>query len=160
MSCTALQANNWSLEDLELHIDIGATDIQGANDTIVERLILEGAVYSSGSSRANTSGGSGSVELSEELRHPLPPSRLSWRPKLHSHSSGGSDGKSGSDSSSSRLELPLYHDQTRQSLVGEIYVQAPVSTTGSGSGSAADSSLTAGVWAQRGVAFVMRSYAM
>lgn len=80
--------------------------------------------------------GSKGLELSEVLRSTLPPCRLRWQPRT-----------SGLDCSSNRLLLPLYRDQTRIALVSEVLVSRPV-------GASDD------VWAQRGVALVMKSYAI
>lgn len=48
------QANKWSLEELELYLDVGSTAIESAQDTIVQGLALEGAAWD----------GVGSIKLS------------------------------------------------------------------------------------------------
>ena len=115
---------------MELCLEVDKAVAETAAETVVNGLSLEGAVYANGR-----------LSLTEDLRHALPPSRFVWRPRPASLPAA-----SGGDS---RLVLPLYRDQTRSSLVAEVLVYPR------DSGAAA---VAANVWAQRGVAVVMRSY--
>jgi hypothetical protein len=94
----------WSLEELELYLDIGEETITGAQDTIANRLVLECAQWTR----------EGGLELSSSLRCLLPPSRMRW--KLRS---------SDESSSVSCMTLPVYLNDTRRSLVVEVKVPLP-----------------------------------
>lgn len=128
----AAQVHGWSLEELELVLDINCTTSRAPTDALVEGLCLEGAEYS----------GNGSLVLSELLSCLLPPSRLSW----HKSTSTGSGG-------TTSLVLPLYRDQTRMTLVCNLVISNPYSNKSTG-GDLSES------WTQRSVAVVMKSYGL
>jgi hypothetical protein len=132
--------NKWSLEDLELYLEIdcggdgsaGSSDAAGA--TLVEGLVLEGAQFDSAAS---------SIRLSEELRCRLPLSRLSWRRKQDRPVSVNSS--IGTEQTQGSYQLfPLYLNEGRGSLVAQVLLQTP-------------GAVPKHVWSQRGVAFVMNS---
>ena len=119
------QSNNWSLENLDLYLDLDTTSTAGTKttgDVMVEGLLLEGAAWKDGS-----------MTLSEDLRTVLPLCQLSWKPKA--------------SSSSEYLTLPLYRDQTRAYLIAQVLVRKPKTASEY-------------IWAQRGVAFVVKSYVL
>ena len=67
------QVNRWSLEDLELFLELGSgagTQAESSQETVVEGLLLEGAKWANGT-----------LQLSDELRCSLPPSKLRWQLK-------------------------------------------------------------------------------
>ena len=80
----------------------------------------------------STDGGGGGLRLSDVLRCSLPPSRLRWRQR--------------GDGGGSFVRLPLYLNDARAVLVAEVLVPAPAA------------SVPAGVWAQRGVAVILKSF--
>jgi len=88
----------WSLEELELFLEIEKTEIESEQDTIIEELVLEGAIWINES-----------IKLSDELRCKLPPSRLTWRLK-NQRPSG------------SYIQFPIYLNEARNSLVAEVLV--------------------------------------
>lgn len=109
---------------------MGLTQCEGPQDTAVDGLVLEGAAW--GSDGDGASGGG--LRLSDVLRCQLPPSRLRWRQR--------GDGSSGA----AFLRLPLYLNEARSVLVAEVLVPAPAVSG------------AAGVWAQRGVAVILKSF--
>jgi Dynein heavy chain C-terminal domain len=129
LSFYSLKANKWSLEDLELYLEIGCDTAEGVQDAVVEGLVLEGAR----SLPATSSSSSSSLELCEDLRTNLPPSRLRWRLK-------------GDKPSYICTAFPLYLNTSRAELVTEIIVR----TDGS-------AHVLPCIWAQRGVAFIIQS---
>lgn len=129
ISFYCLKANKWSLEDLELYLEIGCDTAEGVQDAVVEGLVLEGAR----SLPATTSSSSSSLQLCEDLRTDLPPSRLRWRLK-------------GDKPSYVCTAFPLYLNTSRAELVTEIIVR----TDGS-------AHVLPCIWAQRGVAFIIQS---
>ncbi len=133
-----LQANEWSLEDLELYLDIGAAAASSGGeasshhapsagqDSIVAGLMLEGARYVAGDG----------VQLSDQLRSKLPDSHLRWRLKT--------DAAARATSATTYVELPLYLNSSRTSLLADVLLAVP-------------SSVPRHVWAQRGVGIIMQS---
>lgn len=99
------QANKWSLEDLELSLDIGVSTCEGVQDTVVEGLTLEGVSWRDGA-----------LALSAELRSKLPPSRLRWNLKSKRTSSSESD---------NFIIFPMYLNESRQSVVAEVLLKPP-----------------------------------
>jgi hypothetical protein len=97
--------NKWSLEDLELYLEVGCVSVSNQlTDTIVEGLYLEGAKCVE----------MGSVELSEDSKFKLPSSKLSWKLR--------------SSSPSSNYQLfPLYLNESRSTLVAEVLLAVPQS---------------------------------
>lgn len=91
----------WSLEELELFLEIEKTDIESEQDTIIEEFVLEGAKW--------TNGG---IKLSDELRCKLPPSRLTWRRKSQRPSGN-------------YTQFPVYLNEARSSLVAVVLVETP-----------------------------------
>ena len=98
------QANQWSLEDLELHLEIGVAASEGVADTIIRNLVFECAQWTEAEG----------ITLSSSLRSRLPPSRLRWRRRQEAPRAGGAF-----------LALPVYLDETRSSLVVEVLVDIP-----------------------------------
>lgn len=86
---------------------------------LVEGLLLEGAQWAEGKG----------LSLSDNLRCPLPPSRLRWRLRQ--------------DKVAGCLYFPMYLDETRAVLVVEVLVLAPPGAA-----------VPRHIWAQRGVGFV------
>jgi len=119
------QEREWSLEDLELQLDIGQTACEGPQDTVVEGLVLEGAAWGSDGP------GAAALQLSDALSCPLPPSRLRWRQRT---------GAAAGDS----LRLPLYLNEARGVLVAEVLLST-----------ANAPAVAPHVWAQRGVAVIL-----
>ena len=134
----------WSLEDLDLHLDIGQTAPDSEACVLVEGLVLEGGAQwaASPSTGTGTEGGVGGVlSLSEVLQCPLPPSRLRWVPR-------GSTPAPAPASASRLLKLPMYLTEARAVLVADVWVNLSPTVSSSSSGSA-------WVWAQRGVCIVL-----
>mmetsp|Transcript_30628 Transcript_30628/g.84192 ORF Transcript_30628/g.84192 Transcript_30628/m.84192 type:complete len:326 (+) Transcript_30628:2-979(+) len=121
------QVNQWSLEDVELTIEIGAST-GTSQDTGVDGVMLEGAKWNDDTK---------ALELSEILRSSLPRCVLRWTHK--------SDRQ---QKSSAELEkyvhLPLYLHEERTVTVAEVllYVDSPIPSH---------------VWAQRGAALILQS---
>lgn len=105
---------------------VGCDKVEGMQDSIVEGLEVEGA-------RWTGDPGSSSLQLCEDLRSALPPSRLRWRQK---------DEKS----KSTCVAFPLYLNSSRGELVAEVLVMT-----------SERDSVSACTWARRGVAFIMQS---
>jgi hypothetical protein len=127
------QVNQWSLEDLELSLEIDHDHHDAKNNNIgiiIEGLVLEGASYN---------GKSQSIELSESLRCRLPLSRLCWRRKQNN------DDK--------RLVFPLYLNDSRRVLVSNIYLDHTKNFSNL-------DIIPKYIWSQRGVAFIMQSFAV
>lgn len=121
------QENKWSLEELELYLEIGESTVETVQDTIVEGVLLVGAIWVPASSDAG-----GSLTLSEDLRSALPLSRLRWRLR--------NDRPTGEF-----ISFPLYLNESRSHLLVEALVKAPLSL------------IPSHVWAQRGVCFLMQA---
>ena len=100
----AAQTNGWSLEELELFLDIGINAVEGTMDTVIEGVVLESAHWSAGTG----------VVLSTDLRCPLPPSRLRW------YTSAARKEKY-----PETITLPVYLNDSRSSLVVEVFLPAP-----------------------------------
>lgn len=94
-------------------------------DVIVEGLLLEGARCAPSSS---------TLQLCEDLRTNLPPSRLRWRLKTDKPSW-------------CCTAFPMYLNSSRSELVTEVLLRTEE-----------NAKLPPSSWAQRGVAFVMQSY--
>eukprot|EP01041_Mallomonas_annulata_P000303 gene303-544_t len=125
------QMNKWSLEELELYLEIGSGGGDGSSSsssssssTIVEGLVLEGASWRDG----NDAG----LSLSSELRCTLPPSRLRWCRRQDKVAAGDF------------CSFPVYLNELRTSLVVDVLVRLP-------------SAVNRHVWAQRGTAFVLQA---
>jgi hypothetical protein len=95
------QANKWSLEELELSLEIGETKCEGVHDTIVEGLTLEGASWTQSS-----------FVLTSDLRCRLPPSRLRWCLRHSQQEKRG-------------MYFPIYLNESRSSVVVEVLVKPP-----------------------------------
>jgi hypothetical protein len=119
------QGNKWSLEELELYLEIGCSQAEGVQDSIVEGLQLEGARFSPDTVTTGT------LELCDEIRSPLPLSRLRWR--LRSDRPAGNF-----------VSFPVYLNASRSELVVEVLLRTPAE-------------VPTHVWAQRGVGFVMQT---
>lgn len=103
----ASQANNWSLEELELTLEVGQEGCEGVADTIVRSVIVECAQWSEKEGLA----------LSSTLRSRLPPSRLRWGRRA-SLEAKPEDGR--------RVTFPVYLNESRADLVAEVWVRVPV----------------------------------
>ena len=119
------QVNKWSLEDLELYLEVGCDNAEGVQDVIVEGLLLEGAKCALSSS---------TLQLCEDLRTNLPPSRLRWRLKTDKPSW-------------SCTAFPMYLNSSRTEMVTEVLLRTED-----------NAKLPPSCWAQRGVAFVMQPH--
>lgn len=97
------QATNWSLEELELYLEIGEDKINGVQDYIIEGLVLECAEWS----KENGLGTKAS-----SLRCRLPPSLLRWRRKCDRPSSN-------------YKTFPIYLSDARTSLIVEVLLLTP-----------------------------------
>lgn len=100
-------------------------------DSIVEGLIVEGAKWAMGPSSASAS--TFSLQLCEDLRSPLPPSRLRWRQKQDK-------------SKFACVSFPLYLNSSRTELVAEVLLRMHDTND-----------VSVCTWARRGVAFIMQS---
>jgi hypothetical protein len=99
------QINQWSLEELELYLDIGESTIEGCHDTIVANLVLESAQWTA----------QDGLELSSSLRCRLPPSRLRWRRRCDRPSADF-------------ITFPIYLNETRIHLIVEVLINLPANT--------------------------------
>ena len=124
------QAYKWSLEDVELYLEVGYDKIEGMQDVIVEGLIAEGAKWAIDPSSSSSSS---SLQLCEELRSSMPPSRLRWSLKQDK-------------SKWSCVTFPLYLNSSRTELIAEVLVMT-----------SDNDNVPISSWAQRGVAFIMQS---
>ncbi len=102
-----LQANQWSLEELELHLNHNDLSMS-AESFSVEGLILGGAQFVDGA-----------LQLSDELRNQLPVCNISWRQRRARAAQ--------LDSVSAVTSIPLYLNQERKSLVADVLVSIPIS---------------------------------
>lgn len=96
------QMKQWSLEELELYLDIGVNSAEGIEDTIVRNMILECAQWSEADG----------ITLSSSLRSRLPTSRLRWRRREDKPSRN-------------LMTFPVYLDETRANLVVEVLIEIP-----------------------------------
>eukprot|EP01038_Epipyxis_sp_PR26KG_P004455 gene4455-6300_t len=96
------QVNKWSLEDLELFLEIGVNTAESAQDYVVMGLTMEGAKFSN-----NT------LLLSDESTYRLPESRLKWRLKQER------------PKNVSFLSFPIYLNETRKPLVSKVLIETP-----------------------------------
>ena len=128
------------MEELELVVEIDCATARGPSDGIVTGLCLEGAAY------VNKA-----LVLSEELRCTLPPCRISWTQSKASTQleSGGSGNNGSSVSKNTQLVLPIYKDQTRETLISEVRVICDV--TG-------DKNADKTNWCQRSVAILIKAF--
>ena len=94
------QVNKWSLEELELYLEIGIGDAEGVADTVVRNLVFECAQWSE----------SDGITLSASLRSRLPISRLRWCRRTDSPPGNF-------------ITFPVYLDTTRANLVVEVLVE-------------------------------------
>lgn len=98
------QVSQWSLEDLELYLEIGVEEAEGVADTIVRHLVFECAQWTEGEG----------ILLSSSLRSRLPTSRLRWR-RREDKPVGGNF-----------MLFPVYLDASRDNLVVEVLLDIPV----------------------------------
>ena len=124
------QAYKWSLEDVELYLEVGCDKIEGMQDVIVEGLIAEGAKWAIDPSSSSSSS---SLQLCEELRSSMPPSRLRWRLRQDKLKW-------------SCVTFPLYLNSSRTELVAEVLLRT-----------SDNDNVAISTWARRGVAFIMQS---
>lgn len=96
------QANKWSLEELELYLDIGVDVSEGVQDTLIERLVIEGAEWSKAEG----------LKFSSALRQGLPPSRLRWK-------------RRNAEADNDCMAFPIYLNESRSTLVVEVLVRPP-----------------------------------
>jgi hypothetical protein len=121
----AAHAYKWSLEELELYLEIGIDKVEGIQDVIVEGLFLEGANWIQNPLSTSP------LQLCEELRSPLPLSRLRWRLRQ-------------SRPEGAFVAFPLYLNSSRSELVVEVLLRVP-------------NEVPVCTWAQRGVAFILQA---
>ncbi len=121
-----LQENKWSLEDLELYLDVGGDVLMPgiAQDALVHGLLVQGAAWLPDKQR---------LVFSDDLHSSLPPCKLKWRPR----------GTSVKAATSSLTLLPVYSGESRKSLVTQVLV-------------ATVEGKTAQQWAQRSVALLLQ----
>ena len=126
-----VQVNKWSLEELELYLEIGP-NAGARNDqigyTTIEGLVLESAKWSPSKDSKSSAE---NLELSSDLRCMLPPSRLRWCRRA--------DRPQGD-----YLPFPIYRNDSRTSLIAEVLVCLPMT-------------LPKYVWAQRGTGFLLQA---
>ena len=114
---------------MELYLEVGCDKIEGMQDVIVEGLIAEGAKWATDPSSPSTS----SLQLCEELRSSMPPSRLRWRLRQDKLKS-------------TCVTFPLYLNSSRTELVAEVLLRT-----------SDNDNVAISTWARRGVAFIMQS---
>jgi len=96
------QEYKWSLEELELYLDIGEEEVEGVHDTVISKLLLESAMWIP----------QDGLQLSSEIQCRLPASRLRWRRRCdRPHTE--------------YMTLPVYMNEMRSSLVVEVLVPQP-----------------------------------
>jgi hypothetical protein len=95
-----MQVNNWSIEDLELYLEIGQETREGVHDTILENLLLESAEWDAARG----------LVISSTLRCQLPKSRARWR--LHDQRPEKKYGK-----------FPVYLSESRTVVAVEVFVE-------------------------------------
>lgn len=95
------QVNKWSLEELELYLDIGCDTIDSVQDTIIEGLVLQGAKWDNSK-----------IILSDDLKCHLPLSRLRW--KLRNNIMD-----------KNYVQFPIYLNDARSNLLVEVFVLIP-----------------------------------
>ncbi len=121
------QMNKWSLEDLELYLDIGGDLLYESSpfDTSIHGLLLQGACWSEMEKR---------IVFCDNLRFALPSCKLKWRLKTPFESCSGK---------ANCTIIPIYINENRKQLVSQVIV----STT---------QAVSRDQWAQRSVAFVLQ----
>lgn len=122
-----MQLNQWSLEDLELYLDIDGDKLHESRsfDTTVHGLVLQGAAWAQGEQR---------LVFSDDLRFSVPVSKLKWRLKSHTET----------QSNAHATSIPMYINENRKQLVSQVFVSTSAEIAGVH-------------WAQRSVAFVLQS---
>jgi dynein heavy chain 1 len=94
--------NSWSLEELELFLEIGVSIVERDTDIVLRGLVLE-----------NASWVNGSLSLSSDLRQRLSSCRLRWQLRNQV------------DSSAAIVKVPVYLTESRKSLVVEVRLLLP-----------------------------------
>ena len=97
--------NKWSVEDLELYLDIG----RGSGARVSGQENVQGLRLQGGAEWTADRG----LCLADTLACPLPPSGLCWRPRA------------ATTAAESCLELPLYVSDARQAVVATCLVTLP-----------------------------------
>jgi Dynein heavy chain C-terminal domain len=126
--CVCLQINGWSLDDLDLWLEIGHESQDGqlhvsqSNGFLVEGLTLEGASWSQ----------AGGITLTDELRCKLPVSSFTWKERSKLEATSHCD-----------MSLPMYLNQGRGVVVAVLYVHV-------------SREVLAVPWAQRGVCVLLQ----
>jgi hypothetical protein len=151
--------HSWSLEEMELFLDIGTSSSSSANNTLMfgdspydlraSGLIIQGAKYDSVKH---------CIVFSEELNEALPTSFFKWRLKssiVRKENENGYDqitnaSSSDSNTSHSVIQLPIYYTDNRKHLMHALYVTV---SPASGGGQVIPSYQ----WAQRSVAIVLQT---
>eukprot|EP01119_Soliformovum_irregulare_P015549 TRINITY_DN4380_c0_g1_i7.p1 TRINITY_DN4380_c0_g1~~TRINITY_DN4380_c0_g1_i7.p1 ORF type:complete len:519 (+),score=196.29 TRINITY_DN4380_c0_g1_i7:67-1623(+) len=103
----AAQANSWSVESLELQVEVlpmGTEPEADATSFIVRDVVLEGAAW-----RNN------SLELTSEISQPLPPVKFIWRLKSTEETEKRED----------RIVLPIYLNETRAEFLVAVELTKP-----------------------------------
>ena len=93
------QINSWSLEELELYLEIGTSTVERDTDIVLRGLVLENANWADGS-----------ISLTSDLRQRLPTSRLRWEQR----------GGSSTASLTPIIKVPVYLSDLRKALVCEV----------------------------------------
>lgn len=96
------QVNQWSLEDLELYLDIDGDHMhaKSSHDTSVQGLILQGASWQASTKH---------IAFSDDLRHILPLSSFKWRLKTNKVQG-------------TTTTIPIYINENRKQLVSQVIV--------------------------------------
>lgn len=93
------QENKWSLEDLELYLDVTGSLLPGLpQDVTVAGLTVQGASWVNDSHLA----------FSDDLRHALPACKIKWRPR-------GMQPKAAAVTA-----IPVYVNESRKTLVSQV----------------------------------------
>lgn len=141
------KANSWSLEDIELFLDVANDQLfsSAPYDLSITGLILQGAAFNAVTS---------SINFSEELHNLLPQSKLKWRLKNQITQPAG-DRKTKSYATihgHALIQLPLYRNDNRKELITSLFMKVSVSHH-----HGAKDVIPAYQWAQRSVAIVLET---
>ncbi len=121
----AAQANQWSLESIELTVQLApeADNVQGSATD--QSFVLTGLTLEGGAAWDFTAG---QLALSNDMTRALPPTRFRWRQKAAAAAAAAAP---------SSVSLPVYLDESRRELLFALDLQTSVS---------------ASTWYQRGAA--------
>jgi len=127
----AAQAHQWSVENLELEVEIltpkATLSADDSSFIVKEGLTLEGASWKDNA-----------LSLSNEIATSLPPTKFTW--KFKSPDANVPDPKS--KTSTNRVQLPVYLNDTRAEFLFSVELDSP-------------RDMKANSWYQRGVALTV-----